>query len=37
MKKLSIDDIIAHIENEQVFHAVSEDYTFTIKIDSYVH
>ena len=37
MKKLSVDAIIDYIENEELFHAVSEDYSFTIKIESYVH
>lgn len=37
MERLSINTIISKIENEQCFHAVSEDYAFTLKIDSYVH
>ncbi len=37
MQKLSVDQIISNIENEQIFHAVSDDYSFTIKIDDYVH
>ncbi|WGD34485.1 N-formylglutamate amidohydrolase [Olleya sp. YS] len=37
MQKLSINQIISKIEAEEVFHAVSEDYSFTLKIDSYVH
>lgn len=37
MEKLSIAQIISNIENEQTFHAVAEDYSFTIKIDGYVH
>jgi hypothetical protein len=36
MKKLTIDQIIAKIEQEEVFEAVSSDYSFTIKIDTYV-
>ncbi|TYA59046.1 N-formylglutamate amidohydrolase [Formosa maritima] len=36
MQKLSISQIIRNIENEVVFHAVSSDYSFTLKIDSYV-
>ena len=37
MLKLSVEDIIANINAEEVFHAVSDDYSFTLKIDSYVH
>ncbi|MFP4846687.1 N-formylglutamate amidohydrolase [Winogradskyella sp. PE311] len=37
MLKLSIQEIVSKIENEEVFHAVSEDYSFTIKLDAYVH
>jgi hypothetical protein len=36
MIRLSIKDIITKIENEEHFHAVSEDYSFTLKIDEYV-
>ncbi|MFK2820361.1 N-formylglutamate amidohydrolase [Flavobacteriaceae sp. LMIT009] len=36
MLKLSIEDIIKKIENEEHFHAVAEDYSFTLKIDEYV-
>ena len=36
MIKLSTDDIIHKINNEEHFEAVSNDYTFTIKIDEYV-
>ena len=36
MLKLSIQDIIGKIENEECFHAVAEDYSFTLKIDEYV-
>ena len=36
MQRLSISEIIQHIENEVCFEAVSNDYSFTIKIDSYV-
>lgn len=36
MQKLSIEDIILKIEAEELFHAVSSDYAFTIKIDDYV-
>lgn len=37
MQKLSIQQIIQKIENEETFHAVAEDYSFTIKIEDYVH
>ena len=37
MEKLSIEKIIQKIENEEIFEAVSLDYSFTIKIDKYVH
>ncbi len=37
MQRLSIEKIIQKIENEETFHAVSKDYSFTIKIDEYVH
>ena len=37
MLKLSTDQIISKINNEETFHAVSSDYSFTIKIDHYVH
>jgi hypothetical protein len=37
MLKLSISEIINRIENEVIFEAVSNDYSFTIKIDEYVH
>nr|WP_321223646.1 N-formylglutamate amidohydrolase [uncultured Psychroserpens sp.] len=37
MQKLSITDIIAKINNEEIFHAVADDYSLTIKIDNYVH
>lgn len=36
MHRLSIEDIVAKIENEEHFHAVAEDYSFTLKIDEYV-
>lgn len=36
MQKLSIEDIISKIEAEELFHAVSSDYSFTIKIGDYV-
>ncbi len=37
MQKLSIQQIISKIQSEKIFHAVAEDYSFTIKIDDYVH
>ncbi|MCT4629651.1 N-formylglutamate amidohydrolase [Winogradskyella sp.] len=37
MQRLSIKSIISKIETEETFHAVTEDYSFTIKIDKYVH
>lgn len=37
IQKLSITAIISKIENEECFHAVASDYSFTIKIDNYVH
>ncbi len=37
MLQLSIQDIIQKINNEEVFDAVAEDYSFTLKIDAYVH
>ncbi|MGS2726119.1 N-formylglutamate amidohydrolase [Psychroserpens sp. BH13MA-6] len=37
MERLSIEAIIKNIEQEICFHAVSEDYSLTIKIDDYVH
>jgi hypothetical protein len=36
MDRLSIDQIISKIEAEEIFHAVSSDYSFTLKIDNYV-
>lgn len=37
MEKLSIQDIIRKIENSETFNAVAADYSFSLKIDSYVH
>ena len=37
MERLSIQNIISKIEAEECFHAVALDYSFTIKIDEYVH
>lgn len=36
MHKLSVDDIITRIQNRTCFEAVSSDYSFTLKIDTYV-
>lgn len=37
MLRLSIDQIIEKISREETFCAVSDDYSFTIKIEEYVH
>lgn len=37
MLKCSTDSIIDKINKEECFHAVSEDYSFEIKIEKYVH
>lgn len=37
MEKLSISQIVDKINAEETFHAVSADYSFTLKIDNYVH
>lgn len=37
MQKLSVTQIVSKIEKQETFHAVSDDYSFTIKIDDYVH
>lgn len=37
MLRLSVDQIIERISREDTFHAVSDDYSFTIKIDEYTH
>ena len=37
MLRLSIPQMIDKINQELPFHAVAEDYSFTIKIDNYVH
>lgn len=37
MERLSVEKIIENINLEKCFHAVAEDYSFTIKIDEYVH
>jgi hypothetical protein len=36
MLRLSVNEIINKISSEEVFEAVSNDYSFTLKIDSYV-
>ena len=36
MERLSMKSIIAKIEAGESFHAVSNDYSFTLKIDDYV-
>ena len=36
MKRLTIQEIVTKIQNEELFRAVSSDYSFTIKIDAYV-
>lgn len=36
IERLTIDSIISKIENEEIFSAVSEDYSFTLKVDKYV-
>ena len=35
MRKLSVENIISNIESDTAFEAVSEDYSFTVKIDEY--
>lgn len=37
MQKLTVTQIISKIEAEECFHAVASDYSFTIKIEEYVH
>ena len=37
MERLSVDNIIKKIEKEELFEAVSEDYSFTLKIEKYTH
>lgn len=37
MEKLTVKEIIQKINNEDIFEAASLDYSFTIKIESYVH
>lgn len=37
MQRLSIAQIVSKIQKQETFHAVSQDYSFTIKIEDYVH
>lgn len=37
MEKLSVQAIIDNIKNRKTFEAVSEDYSFTLKIEDYTH
>lgn len=37
MEKLAVPTILSNIKAGKPFHAVAEDYSFTLKIDSYVH
>jgi len=37
MLKLSVEDIIEKIKQQQTFEAVSDDYSFTLKIEDYSH
>ena len=37
MERLSIEHIIQKINNKETFNAVAEDYSFTLKIDSYTY
>lgn len=37
IQKLSVEAIIDCIENEKIVHAIADDYSFTLKIESYVH
>lgn len=36
MQRLSLNAIISKIKSEESFHAVAEDYSFTLKVDEYV-
>lgn len=36
MQRLTLNEIISKINNEETFHAVSDDYSLTLKIDEYV-
>ena len=37
MEKLSVDQIVERINQEKLFEAVSDDYSFTLKIEDYTH
>lgn len=37
MVRLSIEEIVEKINNQETFHAVSNDYSLSVKIDTYVH
>jgi len=37
MERLSVVKIIENINNERVFYAVAEDYSFTLKVEAYTH
>ncbi|MEM9680986.1 MAG: N-formylglutamate amidohydrolase [Bacteroidota bacterium] len=37
MERLSISEIIGKINRAETFHAVADDYSFTLKVDDYVH
>ncbi len=36
MVKLSLEEIISKIQSEECFHAVADDYSFTLKVEEYV-
>ena len=36
MQRLSVSEIISKIENEETFNAVTDDYSFSLKIEKYV-
>ena len=36
MERLHVSEIIEKIQNEELFEAIAEDYSFTLKIDAYV-
>ncbi len=36
MERLPVSEIIEKIQNEEIFEAVTDDYSFTLKIDEYV-
>lgn len=37
MRRLSLNDILQNIDNEDCFEAVADDYSFSIKIEKYTH